>query len=245
MDYIINIFGLNGERNFARHTHKNIEIIYYLEGDGFLSTEKGDLPFSKGSIAIVPPGTSHGSVSTRGMKLITIESSFSNFLNFSEPLMLMDNASRDAEALVRIIYRNRNNAEEYLSALVDAFLRFLMQNMKVENNLTRAVRKIADQLSEHFYQADLSPSALLQESGYAEDYIRAHFKKIYDKTPHKYLNELRIAHARYLIDNYQETLLLSEIAERCGFIDYVTFYQKFKSLVGCSPRKYKKVQDEN
>jgi len=43
-----------------------------------------------------------------------------------------------------------------------------------------------------------------------------------------------------LIDLYRSTLSLQEIAERCGYTDYVYFSKKFKEVTGVSPRDYKK-----
>ena len=40
-------------------------------------------------------------------------------------------------------------------------------------------------------------------------------------------------------DIYQDNLSLSEIAEKCGYLDYVYFSKKFKSVMGLSPREYR------
>lgn len=80
---------------------------------------------------------------------------------------------------------------------------------------------------------------ILLTSGYSEDYIRACFKKITGKTPTDFLTDVRIKHACYLIDIYKDTLTLSEIAEQCGYVDYIYFSKKFKTVMGMSPRVYR------
>ena len=81
-------------------------------------------------------------------------------------------------------------------------------------------------------------AGFLQKSGYAEDYIRAQFKKFTGKTPTEFLTKIRIYHACYLIDAYKNTLSLAEIAEKCGYTDYVYFSRRFKHIMGISPREY-------
>ncbi len=78
----------------------------------------------------------------------------------------------------------------------------------------------------------------MNRSGYSEDYVRAMFKKSTGKTPIGLLTEMRINHACLLIDMYKKTLSLSEIAEKCGYTDYIYFSRRFKELVGVSPLKY-------
>ena len=95
-------------------------------------------------------------------------------------------------------------------------------------------------MGKRFHDPDLDLAALLRESGYAEDYIRAGFKRVMGMTPTAFLIQMRIRHACYLIDTFRNTLSLSEIGERCGYVDYVMFSKKFKEVMGMSPRAYKK-----
>ena len=37
---------------------------------------------------------------------------------------------------------------------------------------------------------------------------------------------------------YGKTVPLTEIAEKCGYTDYVYFLKKFKSITGVAPRTY-------
>ncbi len=51
-------------------------------------------------------------------------------------------------------------------------------------------------------------------------------------------NEVRINNACFLIDTYKHLLSLSEIAEKCGYTDYIYFSRRFKQITKVSPRKY-------
>ena len=58
------------------------------------------------------------------------------------------------------------------------------------------------------------------------------------RTPHRYLLERRIWHARRLLMTTE--MPLSEIAQHCGFSSQSYFNQVFRREVGCTPRAYQK-----
>lgn len=240
MNYIIYLVGQNGEKNHPLHSHDEYEVLYYLEGKGVLRSSNGDKPFFPGQSIIIPPGVKHGSVSEGGYLVVGITGTLENAFSLNEPVCVPDNAERDAEALVRMLLRNRNAPRDYRAALLEAYFRFLQHRLQPEDAVTQAVRKVASAFAERFYDASLSASAILRESGYAEDYIRAQFRKIYGKTPTEYLAQLRIEQALHLMEIYRGAFPLSEVAERCGFGDYVYFSKRFKAQTGISPQTYTK-----
>ncbi len=241
MEYHINMVGLDGEQSYPQHSHSQYEIVYYLEGTGYQRTLSGDLHFSPGTIIVFPPAFPHGTVSTGGFKLLAIRcDKFESLFNFSEPLKMRDTENGDGAALINMIYRNRFNKDSYLSSLIDAFCHFILQNQQSDDSLSLAVQKIADKISGRFFDCNLNLAVLLRESSYAEDYIRAHFKKMTGKTPNNFLTTLRINHALYLIEIYKDSVSLADISEKCGYLDYVYFSKKFKEHTGISPKTFLK-----
>ena len=71
-----------------------------------------------------------------------------------------------------------------------------------------------------------------------EDYIRANFKNITEKNSTEFLNKTRIKHTCYLIDIYKGSVSFTDIAGKCGYVDYVYFSRIFKQIMGISPCKY-------
>lgn len=137
-----------------------------------------------------------------------------------------------------MIYHNRYTNQEYVAVLVDAFIHCLMQRIQTKDRIHTAVTHIVDQITARFYDYALDLPLLLEASGYAQDYIRAQFKRIMGETPNQFLTNVRIRHARYLIDTYGKSISLTEIAEKCGYTDYVYFSRKFKASTGVAPRTY-------
>lgn len=228
-----------GVKTYPLHKHNHYEIMFYLQGTGQLRTHKTNFHFSPGSIIIVPPQTEHGSTSENGFKNISIGGEFEKLLNFKEVTVLSDNSQNEGRTLAMMIYNNRHKNNDYIDKLCIAYIHFILQYINISDNINKSVNKIMNEITNNFYDSNINLRQLLQESGYAEDYIRAHFKKITGKTPNSYLTDVRIQHAVFLIDIYANILSLQQISEQCGYTDYVYFSKKFKSIKGISPREYK------
>lgn len=244
MDFFINCTP-DGLKEYPLHHHGHYEIMLYLEGEGILRTDREEIPFRPGTVIIVPPGMEHGSACREGFKNISLGGPFGHLLFFDKITVLSDNDRGEGRMLACLIYENRYANGAYLEALCTAYLRFLLQNSPREESVFSAVQGIARALSQGVEDSRINPTALLADSGYAEDYIRAQFKKIMGKTPTEFLTEQRIRRACFLIDIYGASLPLTRIAESCGFLDYVYFSKKFKAITGRSPREYKVKRSEN
>ena len=221
------------------HQHNFHEIIVYIKGDGILYTEGKEHTVGPGNITLVPPMAKHGSVFTTETERIYINGDFNHMFSFTEPVVIADSQKGEGTALAKMIYDNRYKNSEYVSALCNAFAHFLLQNLKTDDSIGMAVNEVINQITENFFDCNINLQTILVKSGYAEDYIRARFKRFTGKTPIEFLTHVRINHACYLIDTYKASLSLFEIAEKCGYTDYIYFSRKFKQLIGISPQKYK------
>lgn len=235
MNVLINLL----KDNSPPHTHKIYEIIIYTKGKGIFHTSSKDYEVCPGKIIIVPPKEIHYTEVQDGeCERIYMLGDFNQIFFPSSTTIISDGVNGEGLLLSKMIYSNRYSDKEYLSALINAFTHFLLQNIKMEDGVFLAVKEIVDKISEDFYNCDINLTALLKNSGYAEDYIRAQFKRITGKTPTEFLTGVRINHACYLIETYKNVFSFSDVAERCGYTDYIYFSRKFKQIVGVSPRKY-------
>lgn len=83
------------------------------------------------------------------------------------------------------------------------------------------------------YAEQISLGDLSRRFGYAEDYIIRIFKKQYGITPHRYQIQLRMEHARWLLENTD--LTAQEVADAVGYHDFSAFYRSFRAHCGISP----------
>ena len=238
MSYTINRTQ-DGVIQYPMHTHKNYEIMLYLDGDGYMRTELGNIPFEAGTVVIVPPNIKHGSISENGFRNISIEGDFEAYFHFDTVKSFEDNETQEGKMLAEMIYENRYGNDTYLASLCTAYVCFLVQRFELDSAMQRSVKKITDEISQNAFDTQIDLTLILSKSGYSEDYIRSCFKKITGKTPNEFLTEIRIKHACFLIDIYKNKISLSEISERCGYLDYIYFSKRFKSVMGMSPREYR------
>ena len=220
------------------HEHKCHEIIIYTAGCGFFHADGFCFPFYPGAIMVVPPETPHYSVSDGDYERIYINGEFNWAFNLAQAAVMYDNKENEGIFLAKMIYRNRYKSTEYVISLLNAFISHIIQNIETDDKMDIAIKNIISELTARFYDCSLNVGQILNESGYAEDYIRAQFKKATGKTPVRFLTDTRISHACLLIEMYKSSLTLSEISEKCGFTDYVYFSRRFKEITGASPRKY-------
>ncbi|MBR3844373.1 MAG: helix-turn-helix transcriptional regulator, partial [Clostridia bacterium] len=225
---------------YPLHQHPDWEIMYYLEGEGYLATEVGNIAFKPATIIIVPPKTIHGSVSEDGFVNISISGDFGHLFMFDNIVVQQDNDTNDGERLSKLIFDNRFSGEAYLPALCNAYAHFLLRNAIYEKEIIREISKIVEKITTNFFDPCFDVTGLLKKSSYAEDYIRSEFKKTIAMSPIDFLTQTRINHAKKLIEIYGANISISQVAEECGFEDPVYFSRRFKQFTGMSPTEYKR-----
>ena len=216
------------------------DVSLVLSGEGRFVTDSGDLPFSVGTILITPPGCHHSVSARDGYKLLSVMGHFDKLGFIKNCCTLRDNIYNEGKKLAELILYNRFGNEDYSEALCDAYLKYIITNLdRPPKSTTAAIYKIISTMEKNFDKSDLSVGELLDESGYARDYIREEFFAITKQTPKKYLNDIRMKNAKAMIDLYGSEMGLGEIAERCGIVDSSVFSRIFRKHFGISPSEYR------
>lgn len=228
-----------GTKLFPMHKHEKLEISFYATASGILKTPEKSYAFCPGSIVMIPPGTYHSTIGETDLDGIYLRGDFNALFPLKAPVVLRDNRDSEGKQLINIIYNNRFGNREYLASLCDAYIHFLITNMQFDDEIGEAVKEISDEITRLAYDSRINPTEILKKSGYAEDYIRAKFKEVTGKTPIAFLTDIRINHARFLTEAFGSSIPLTQIAEMCGYNDYVYFSKKFKEITGLSPKKYR------
>jgi AraC-like DNA-binding protein len=100
--------------------------------------------------------------------------------------------------------------------------------------------KVLDFLTRNF-QKPLSLQEIAAEAYMSPTAFCRYFKEHTNKTVIRFLNELRVGHAKKLLT--QDRSNVSEIHYDCGFPNASNFYEQFSKIAGCSPLKFRKQQE--
>ncbi len=110
---------------------------------------------------------------------------------------------------------------------------FLVNSHRLKNERAEEIYQFIEQhFSEKIGIEDIAEGLYLNKA-----YIGRIFKTYMGISPGMYLGIRRIMYAKNLLVQGDS---ISEIYEKCGFNDYVTFYRTFKKHVGMTPEKFRK-----
>lgn len=100
----------------------------------------------------------------------------------------------------------------------------------------QGLHKVASYINHH-YTENLQIEDLAAMCNLSKSYFIAAFHKEIGDSPYNYLNRLRIANARILLENTKFTI--KEIALQCGFMRANSFTSLFKASTGMTPTQYR------
>jgi two-component system response regulator YesN len=109
--------------------------------------------------------------------------------------------------------------------------------LKNEARYSPRISKAVDYINTHFAE-DVTTASMGNMLRLTPNYFSVLFKKETGVPFNSFLNKIRLKSAAYLLEHTD--YLVYEIAEQCGFHDYIYFSQAFKKTYGLSPGKYRK-----
>ena len=230
--------------NKPKRTVNFYELGYYTEGGGTIyvdgeaySVRSGDVRFTKpGSIAnSAPPYRCYTLLFDFGESGVIYENqildnilpycrSGGEYAYFFEEIMKSCLSNDPAEKL-------RGNA------LLMQLLYALYSDQNSEKVSSGAVQRCKKYMEEN-YTEEITLQTLGELTGYSHIHIMRLFKREVGVTPHQWLTEIRINHAKAWLSDGNATL--EEIAERCGFSSPSHFKILFKNVTGFTPGAYRR-----
>lgn len=89
----------------------------------------------------------------------------------------------------------------------------------------------------NYFKQDLTIKQLADMSNISEVYFRKVFAKVFDTSPLKYINDLRISKAMAMLKS--DNTPIKSIASDVGFSDPLYFSRVFKETVGMTPSEFR------
>jgi len=225
------------------HSHPFYEIILTLRGEGEVVVDEQTFYMRPGSVLIIPPHSLHGGLSEGGYEEFFLQVD-------SIPVLTEDlksgalHVENDQDGLLKPLAESlffrfvRGKRDAIFSMQYELFLQLLAEKCAAFKG-DLAVEEICSLLARNYSDPELSLSKILAATGYQKDHIRRRFVATCGVTPVEYLTELRIEHAKRLLERREDMgLTVAEIAVRCGYYDSHYFSKVFKKRVGVTPDRY-------
>jgi AraC family transcriptional regulator len=187
---------------------------------------------------------------TRGSNDINIE--FSNYFNNSEffenkfhirqtkvGTILKHIEAKARENNWKLIFEDKWVYYQLAEALIQDNRFIFNQLQKIETvkkstkkDLLRKLYKGKVMMDERFLN-NIILQNISKESGISEYYFFRLFKNVFGVSPHQYIIEKRLQHAKHILK--KDTVTISELAYQCGYTDVFSFSKAFKKQFGFAP----------
>lgn len=237
------------------HYHCHYEILYIYHNSRILKIGDNEYTLDKGNVALIPPFIPHKTISGELIPqkrfLLNFRTDFLDNMkqilgidllacfNPSSPVISCEKFFNKFCKLLELLEDDfakfQTNSGKALAILHLSEMLILFNENTVPHKNEKEIYKIIKFVEENFNkQITLS---LLEKKFYMSKYsISRKFNAFTGSSLPKYLNTIRVIHAKKYIENHMK---ITDVALKCGFGSLGDFDRVFKAETGVSPLKYK------
>ena len=213
---------------------------------GRISLECEDLKLisEPDSITFMPKGRSYRTQILEDTHIIAVHFQLTEEFDSLLPFVIHDVGTTELKRLFEVLTEISSPSVQKDFLCMSIFyrilaeLQFLMETLKPIPKIARLVKERIDR---DFSDPALSISLLASEQKTSESYLRRVFKNAYGMSPMDYLIQVRIQHAKSLLETSFDTV--AEISEKCGYTESSYFIKVFRAHTGQTPHQYRKNTD--
>lgn len=204
------------------------------------SYRRGKVYANSDDIALVPNDVDYTSV-TDGEKMIVIHFEMNNYwtdeIQIHTPSFPEDFYSL-FEKILSVWREKKPGYRLYATSIMYQILSMIKKDEYQHEEIKNKNRYLiaAEYIERHFSEPNLSISAIAQKFNTCDALFRREFKKKIGISPKKYLDDIRINYAIYLLQT--KYFSHQQIAEKCGFATVEYFRTAFKNKTGVCISKY-------
>ncbi len=224
---------------------------YIYEGSGIIFCNDKEYHVTKGDAYLLPKGSNHKYYPNKNWDKIwfNIDGTLVTNIIFAYGLentvvFKSVNNKQIFEDLYEITNRSNPTAEILASAAIQFHI--IMQhlyNSLQNNSFDKKVTKIKEMLDANIYEKNISLKSIANELLISQAQVINIFKKTFNMTPYQYFTKRRLEIAASMLLN--SNLQVKEIAEILNFSDQPYFSNAFKKIMGVSPDRYRKMNNNN
>lgn len=246
------------------HTHKYFELYYLHSGNCVFSVNSTLYPLSAGDAFLVSPNDCHftryeGDIPCERTtvyfypeqllsNVLTLVPDLADLLKKSGKIVLVKEKQKVIEAVLRNMYEEGTQTDEYAPTLLSLQLSTLMVQIKRNGYFVYEEAKkkapIGDDIEAVMEYINLNyhlPITLVEIAKMANlspTYLSKKFRRITGVTFKEYLNYIRIRRASQALLTTDDSI--TQIATDCGFNGSNYFKDIFRKTTGFSPREFRK-----
>ena len=215
-----------------------------IKGDGTISQGEKTEQLTTGTVIFVPKGVNYH-IETGEEQLFVIHFLSDGVLFDQVKAFHLQNFSRLVElfSMFYAVFTSNAQGSEYKALSLFYYILYELEKSQA-NALSPDYEKIKnalDYMHANFTDPELKINELCKLSYFSDTYFRKIFLKLYRTTPLTYLNDLRINHAKALLNETANTI--SHVALLSGFYDEKYFCRLFKKKTALTPSEYRNKQN--
>ncbi|MFZ7947093.1 helix-turn-helix domain-containing protein [Neobacillus sp. 19] len=256
------------ESLFQLHRHDVLELLVFLEGECEFFCEGKTYSLKRGDVVVTPPYAVHKAnvrnFDTYERIIISVSEHLMDDFLSSSPSMkenivyqktqgshvlhLHSKHFQDIISLVQEITNRKKTGEDHLSFTLHYLLFQALQvifdpasskpSLSNKDELDQRFVSILEYIESHLTKPDLSLDTISKYFYLNKYYFSHYFKKNMNLPFYRYVSLKRLSFAVTMIK--QNQISIEEIALKCGFPDYSSFYRLFKKEYHLSPKKLQK-----
>lgn len=247
------VYCFNGnDITFPPHIHKELELFMVTKGQIEVTMGSSIQILSQGDVSLMFPNTIHAYRAINNSEyLILIFNGdmlplYKNVFSTQKP----SNSFMPASLIPNEVYNSILGIEQEIqpdnnSAIITGYLYLIMGRLLPLMSLQKTHKGIGFNLLERIlgyiqlnYLSPINLSSIAREFGISKFYLSRFFSQHIGIRLDKYINELRINYANYMLGSSNKQI--TEIAFECGFETLRTFNRVYKSIASVTPREYRK-----
>jgi AraC-like DNA-binding protein len=222
------------------HAHDCWEIGLYLSGRGTADIGASHVPFSRGTVICFPPFIPHRERAENACRGFFLTADQCPFGDGTAPLHA-DHSRSDFFQLVTLLHREWRQKKPRWQDATGHLFSLLLLHLERACAFSRSVHPLVDRLRREIEtcvaDTDFQAGAALSRLPMSPDHLRRLFVQQVGRTPHAYLNELRLTRAKHLLR--EGRWRVKEVAAQVGIPDEYYFSRLFLRHTGLRPRDYR------
>ena len=233
------------ETYWAPHFHRNLELIYVIEGNLNLTISQEKAELKKGDFSLVLSNQIHSFESSKDSKVLVVVFSedfvpkFASSIKGKQAKDIKFNCSKPVENLIKENLTKDDTALYMKKACFYAVCSEFTENTEFEDRRDKSdflMGELLDYIAEH-YMENISLKLLSEKFGYEYHYLSRLLSKNYNINFKELLNRYRIEKALELLQDTD--MSITEVALKSGFQSIRNFNLIFKEATGVSPNEYR------